>query len=223
MKLWQHLAIERCVEYVPEELHGNMFNEMFQFLIQLRLEVNEMHQAEIRRHCDVVRFKKGTVIVDYPDVRDHVIFVAKGLICIEYWETGCAFPRSFLQGGDVLMPFDFSRRHGVAGERFVALEETDCITASRGDIDALVSRHPALGSLTSRLSEVQLVRLCDWRYGAYYKAPEKWDWLCEEFPSISERIPDDWLASFLGVEIDELPDIKRYARLRNNVRKKRRR
>ncbi|WP_343702892.1 hypothetical protein [Chitinophaga sp.] len=184
MKSWQHLVDNGFAEDVPEELYKKMFEEMFKFFADLGLEFSNELQAKLRGHSEVIRFKKGAVILDYPEFRSHIIFAAMGLVSIELQQDGKNVPIWFLEGNGVIAPFDPPGVGAPIAERFVAAEETDCIAVHLSHIERLVKYHPVLVSIMYKLPEYQLERAARWLEGVGLTGAEKYNWFYKEFPAV---------------------------------------
>ncbi len=199
MKSWKHLVETGMAEAVPEKIAEAMFAEMFAKFRMLQPKMNAKLEKAIRKRCEVVRFKKKAVILEYGEVCRHCFFSMKGLVtAVLEAEKGEEYVW-FMGEQDIIISVESFYEQQFSLERLVALEETDCIALHWDDLQWIYDKHPAFERVGRLLTEYyyrQAIKRTNW---IRLEAKKRYLALFQDYPKFFGRVPDGALASYLGI------------------------
>ncbi|GAA4210959.1 Crp/Fnr family transcriptional regulator [Pedobacter jeongneungensis] len=192
-----------------------MINVLFSH-IEEKVALTDKDRAEIKTFFSPKKLRKRQYLLQAGDVCGHLAFVAKGLLrtynvddkgdehmSVFGWEGWWISDlNSFLSGEPALFNID-------------AIEDSELFMISRADYDALTVAVPIMDRYFRLLYENSLVtkerRLMS---SITHSAEEKYLLLAESNPQIIERLPQNLIASYLGIAPETLSRIKRNLALR---------
>lgn len=192
-----------------------MINVLFSH-IEEKVALTDKDRAEIITFFTPKKLRKRQYLLQAGDVCRHLAFVAKGLLrtynvddkgdehmSVFGWEGWWISDfNSFLSGEPALFNID-------------AIEDSELFMISRADYDALTLAVPIMDRYFRLLYQNSLVtkerRLMS---SITHSAEEKYLLLAESNPQIIERLPQNLIASYLGIAPETLSRIKRNLALR---------
>ncbi|MGN7988601.1 Crp/Fnr family transcriptional regulator [Pedobacter sp. 22226] len=192
-----------------------MINVLFSH-IEEKVALTDKDRAEIKTFFSPKKLRKRQYLLQAGDVCRHLAFVAKGLLrtynvddkgdehmSVFGWEGWWISDfNSFLSGEPALFNID-------------AIEDSELFMISRADYDALTLAVPIMDRYFRLLYQNSLVtkerRLMS---SITHSAEEKYLLLAESNPQIIERLPQNLIASYLGIAPETLSRIKRNLALR---------
>ncbi|WP_343702893.1 Crp/Fnr family transcriptional regulator [Chitinophaga sp.] len=209
MKPWNHLAAEGLAEKIPHELAEQMFAKMFSMFYHLHPGMSDELVNNIRKRCEVVRFKKRAVILDYNEVCHYCFFAHTGLVKAISVTEGIEQVSWFMGEDDIVIGVDSFYDQEPSEEQLIALEDTDCIALHWDELQFIYGMHDDFNRVGRRLTEYyyrQAMRRTKW---VGLPAAKRYQLLFEAYPKFMGRVPDAALASYLGINKATLSRIKR--------------
>ncbi len=175
-------------------------------------EVAEEDLCRIEAVCHVRKFRKGQYLMHEGQIWRDVAFVSKGCLrtfsidnsgkehtvyfAVENWWTGDR--QSFLTGEPTRFNID-------------ALENSEVVVIERKNFDNLCKELPAFCNMINAILQRSFV-VHQSRIHAYVSMSAKDNYLrfVEKYPNMSSRIPQNMIASFLGIAPETLSRIRRH-------------
>lgn len=99
-----------------------------------------------------------------------------------------------------------------------ALEDSELISISFQSLDLLYDLYPKLERIGRLIAETTIVRKCNRNNSLLLDSPqERYIKLLEEHPNIIDRVPQYYIASYLGIEPESLSRIRKKISVRERV------
>lgn len=141
MNSWQHMIAEGLAASVPIDEQRSLFGTLILMFLRIDSGFSVACDNDIRRYCETVTFKKGTVIVDFGEVCNHFFFPYIGKVSVQNKLDNkidtCEFGASF---ANVIALESFNSQK-PSYEKLVVLEDTTCITLHWSHFIAIFRRH----------------------------------------------------------------------------------
>ena len=187
-----------------------MFDILFAH-IQEKIELTNQEKELIKTFFKQKKLRKRQYLLQEGDICKQLSFVSRGVvksytldekgnehISVFGWEGWWISDfQSFICGHESILNID-------------AIEETELLLISRGDYEKMMLRVPIMERYFRILYQNSLVtkeqRLI---YSHTYTAEEKYRQLIKEQPLIFERIPQNLIASYLGLTSETISRIKK--------------
>lgn len=209
MKSWPHLAWNGEVEEVLLETQEQMFGLMFHIFSTMHPKMSAQLVSDIREKCEVVRFKKKAIMVDYGETCKHVFFASRGLVRALFLREGGAEQTCWFMGeNDIVIAVESFYSQKPSKERLVALEDTECIALHWDDLEAIYEKHVDFNIVGRKLTEFYYRQAIERTKWVCLSAKERYDVLFAEYPKFFGRVPDAALASYLGIDKATLSRIR---------------
>jgi len=144
------------------------------------------------------------------EICKEVVFIIKG--CLRYYQTK--------DGVEKTTEIFFENRWFTDFQSWLtkqpiifsvdALEDTEMLTVTFKDLDMLYAKYPKCERIGRLIAENTIILLCDRFNSLLTHTPfERYLKLLEEQPEILDRIPQYYVASYLGIEPESLSRIRR--------------
>lgn len=157
---------------------------------------------------------KGTVLLHEGDVSHEAFFLEEGLMRAFYFEDSREVTSWMAREDSFIWPLPSYLLRRPSRETIELLEPSTLFVLSRDDLETLKKQHDALADLECRLMEKYLlmyerrVRLL-----LIPKAGERLDAYAQTFPDLYRRVPQRYIASYLGIDPATLSRLRgRYKR-----------
>ncbi len=180
-------------------------NYISQFLT-ITEEEWQLHQALLLRRF----LKKGEFLLRGGEVCNHVTFINKGHF------------RSFniIDGDDITFNFAFegnyvtdytsfvSRRPST--DYIVAMDDAEILQLKYEDLQAAYEKSPVWQKFGRLMAEFVLIHISQRNKGLLFNTPEeRYLNLMKERPKVFERVPQQYIASYLGIKPESLSRIRK--------------
>lgn len=208
MKSWQHLVKNGEAESVPVEIQEHMFDAMFHMFRSMQPKMYDELVLDIRDRCEVVRFKKKSIIIDYGETCRHVFFAGQGLVRALFLRDGMDQTCWFMGEQDIVIAVESFYAQQPSKERLVALEDTDCIALHWDDLQFIYDKHESFNRIGRLLTEFYYRQAIERTKWVCLSAKERYQKLFEDYPKFIGRVPDVYLASYLGIDKATLSRIR---------------
>jgi CRP-like cAMP-binding protein len=171
-------------------------------------------QAVIKRLFHVKAIKKGDHILQEGEVCKHLAFLESGLLRYYYLQQGEEITYNFSRENNFVCNYISLFNNTPSTKYIQALEPTQLLTISNKDLETLYARI-SNGERFGRLLIQQnyttaIVQLAS----QYTDSPEtRYHKFCDNFPDLLQRLPQYYIASFVGIKPQSL------SRIRNRIAK----
>ncbi|SHO43676.1 Crp/Fnr family transcriptional regulator [Anaerocolumna xylanovorans] len=187
-----------------------MKDMLFQYLKNYT-NVPDEALKEVIEHLPVRCFKKGTILLEQGDVSSKCYFVLKGLIRQFSVDTdGNENTSNFYSENQVASVYNPQRSHEASKYSLVCLEDAILLDGDLNDETQMYAKYPFLETMVRKMLEEITSNIHDDYADLLSFGPEeRYLALLEKRPGLAERIPQNQLASFLGIRPESLSRIKR--------------
>jgi CRP-like cAMP-binding protein len=200
MQSWKHLSAEGMAEKVPGEQAEQMFTRMFAIFRSLHPAMTDGLMNDVRKRCEVVRFKKRAVILDFKEVCRHCLFAHRGLVKAVCVTEGKEQVSWFMGEDDVVISVDSFYGQQPSEERLIALEDTDCIALHWDELQFIYGMHVDFNRIGRLLTEQYYRQAMQRTKWVGLPAATRYHLLFEAYPKFMGRVPDAALALYLGID-----------------------
>lgn len=166
---------------------------------------------EIIEQLPVKSFKKGTVLLEQGNVSSKCYFVLKGLIRQYAIDAdGNENTSNFYTEKQVASVYNPQRKHKVSRYSLACLEDSILLVGDLNNETQMYTKYPFLETMVRKMMEETMANTQDEYADALVSSPEeRYLALLEKRPGLAERIPQNQLASYLGIQPESLSRIKR--------------
>lgn len=145
------------------------------------------------------------------DICDSIVFIWKGCLRIYFpFEDGSVRTARFFFEGGWVSDYESVNNHQPANLGIDALEYTELYEIKMKDIQALYDRFPELERIGRLIAEANVVDLCTRYRSLLHDSPLiRYVNLVASQPEVVDRIPQHYIASYLGIEPESLSRIRK--------------
>lgn len=165
----------------------------------------------IQPACDQVKFQlrnalkekpveKNELILKAGQVSQCIYFIEKGLLRAYYFKRHLEVSAWFMKEGDVVVSVSSFFFQTPSKESIHALEDGFLYYLTYEDLEEIYKKFPEF-NLVGRVITQKYYALSEDRMAALrmLRAQERYDYVCQNFPELVQRVPLKYLASYLGI------------------------
>ena len=174
------------------------------------ISLNEDEISFIRENISVVHYKKNEVIFQAGEISQTIYFVCKGMVRLFYNVDGHEKTAFFYPEGKFICAGE-SYTYGIpAQENYQAIEACEVIHLHKLLIDKLLSRIPQMELIGQIATEGELI-MCQKMIANFIclSPEERYSDLLNQNGALFLRVPQNYIASYLGVSAETLSRIKK--------------
>jgi len=140
---------------------------------------------------------------------EHIYFIEEGLLRCFYITNKNEVSSWFMKEGDLAISIKSFFEQQPSYESIQALEDCYLYFISYKELQWIYHHFPEFNFVGRVLTE-RYYNLCDQRLYAIrmHSAPERYEYLVQNFPDLIKRIPGTHIASYLGITFETLSRIK---------------
>lgn len=185
------------------------FSQLRKYISQF-LEVNEeqwrMHQAVLTRRF----LKKGEFLLRSGEVCNHVTFINKGLFRSYMEIEGEEVTTNFAFEGNYVTEYTSFVTRQPSSEFIVAMEDAELLQMRYEDLQAAYTKAQVWERFGRLIAEYILTFVSTRNKSLLFKSPEeRYLALMKERPKVMERVPQQYIASYLGIQPESLSRIRK--------------
>jgi len=185
---------------------------MISFLTYLEqyISLNEDEVSFIRENISVVHYKKNEVIFRAGNVSQTIYFVCEGMVRLFYNVDGNEKTAFFYPEGKFMCAGE-SYTYGVpAQENYQAIEECKIIHLHKSLIERILKEMPQMELIGQIATEGELI-VCQKMIANFVclSPEERYSDLLQQNGALFLRVPQNYIASYLGVSAETLSRIKK--------------
>lgn len=154
---------------------------------------------------------KNTTLITVGEISKKFYFMETGMGRSYYLkEDGKEITQWFFGGGKFMSSVDSFFQQSPSLYFLETLEDSVLHSISKKDMDNLFSKYPKMEQL-GRLAAIEMLSKVVNKLNAiqFQTAKERYEYMLEEFPNISHRVPLGHIASYLGMTQETLSRIRR--------------
>ncbi len=187
-----------------------VFNSILQSLSRLAPVNPEVIEA-MASYFQHKHLKKKDHWLAPGDYCNSIAFISKGCLRIYFpFEEGTERTARFLFEGEWVSDYESVNTRTKSMMGIEALESTDIFIIRMEDINDLYDKFPSLERIGRLVAEHNVVDICKRYRSLLHDSPAKrYMDLIETQPQVIDRIPQHYIASFLGIEPESLSRIRK--------------
>lgn len=192
-----------------DELSAFLYKNMFSFFRRIYPLGREV-EDEIVSRSEVVKFKKGDIILEHGQVCRYCYFAGCGLARAYYIkENGADVSSWFMKEGDIIISVHSFFEQQPSRETIEALEGIVCIGLKHEALQDIYREFPEFNFIGRILTEKYYIQMEERAYWLRMdNAVEKYRKLERQHPEILTRVPMKDIASYLGIAPGSLSRIR---------------
>ncbi len=216
MESWKHLVKKGEIEELSLAEQDIMFGELFLKYLNLNrdlcfgnklLEKDQQDfdlscefKEEFRKHCIVLRLKKGALMNLYKKKECIHIVTVKGLIAARTQYRKIDDVPFFMGESNSLMCEEEFFMFIKSDLDIVALEDSDCIFINMQEVDLLKKKYHEVMMILVKAARLSMIKLHKRKELWRLSAEEKYNRMYTENPTFTSRLPATELAMHLGLD-----------------------
>lgn len=193
-----------------ENQKGELKETLRQYLRQWT-SLDEVQMTEIIQQIPVGDYAKGTVLLNQGDVPQHCYFVLSG--CVRQYALsgdGKETTVNFFTEQQAVTIYTEHKEDKVSDYTLVCLEDCTLVVGEILEEQDMYTDYPELKSMTRMMMTQSLGAIQDDFASFMASTPEeRYNLLRQKRPGLVERVPQHYLASYLGITPESLSRIKR--------------
>ena len=177
--------------------------------IKLYASLNEQEIQLLRNAVDKKVYNKNEIIFTEGNVSDEIYFVTKGCVRLFYNVDGTDKTAFFYTEGQFICAGESYTFNIPASENYQAVEQTEIFVFTKSKIDVLLKEIPKFEIIARIATENELIT-CQKVIASFVtkSAEERYIDLLDTQGELFHRVPQQYIASFLGVSPETLSRIK---------------
>lgn len=177
--------------------------------IKLYASLSEQDIQLLRKVVDKKVYNKNEIIFTEGNVSDEIYFVTKGCVRLFYSVDGTDKTAFFYTEGQFICAGESYTFNIPASENYQAVEQTELFVFTKSKIDVLLKEIPKFEIIARIATENELIT-CQKVIASFVtkSAEERYIDLLNTQGELFHRVPQQFIASFLGVSPETLSRIK---------------
>ena len=177
--------------------------------IKLYASLSEQEIQLLRNAVDKKGYNKNEIIFTEGNLSDEIYFVTKGCVRLFYNVDGTEKTAFFYTEGQFICAGESYTFNIPASENYQAVEQTEIFVFTKSKIDVLLKEVPKFEIIARIATENELIT-CQKVIASFVtkSAEERYIDLLETQGELFHRVPQQYIASFLGVSPETLSRIK---------------
>lgn len=173
---------------------------MFEYFRQI-YPIGKEVEDEIVKRSEVVKFRKGCIILEHGQLCRYCYFAGCGLARAYYiTETGRDVTSWFMKEGDIIIAVHSFFEQVPSREVIEALEDTVCVGLTYQSLQEIYRKFPEFNFIGRELTQKYYIQMEERAFSLRMdKAKEKYAKLEKNHPDLLARAPLSFIASYLGI------------------------
>jgi len=185
-----------------------MFKEYLNILNQIS-SLSEHSQKQLLMYVTTKRIKKGDFLLKHGDVCKHIYFVKKGLLRIFYYKNGKEITEWFANEKHFCFSITSYFENTPSNLIIEALEDSVIICLSKNGQETLRKTNIEIANLlVTTLSRSLMLSQKRMESIQFETAQQRYQNLLKQQPTILQKVPLQYVASFLGITQETLSRIR---------------
>lgn len=166
--------------------------------------------SAIERSMVIRRYPAGHLLLRQGEIADLCFFVVSGCIRQFTAQNGEERTTAFFTEGNWVVSLDSFTRKVPATHSWHCIETTEVVVGNEQRESDLLNQHPGLGEIARKVVERLLAANQQETERYLVSTPEqRYTFLLTERPDLISRVPQYFLASYIGVQPESLSRIRR--------------
>jgi len=166
----------------------------------------QLHQALLSRRF----LKKGEFILRGGEVCNHVTFINKGHFRSYNITEGNEITFNFAFEGNYVTDYTSFVSRRPSEDYIVAMDDAEILQMKYEDLQAAYEKSPVWQKFGRLIAEFVLIHISQRNKSLLFNTPEeRYLNLMKERPKVFERVPQQYIASYLGIKPESLSRIRK--------------
>lgn len=166
----------------------------------------QLHQALLLRRF----LKKGEFLLRGGEVCNHVTFINKGHFRSYNIIDGDDITFNFAFEGNYVTDYTSFVSRRPSTDYIVAMDDAEILQLKYEDLQAAYEKSPVWQKFGRLMAEFVLIHISQRNKGLLFNTPEeRYLNLMKERPKVFERVPQQYIASYLGIKPESLSRIRK--------------
>lgn len=202
------LTLERFFTYL-RGMHTNEFTQLRNFIESI-LPITDEEWSFHRNLLSRRRLFKGEFLIQVGEFSNHVSFINRGSLRA-YWDVeGYENTKNFFFENEYACDYESFLSRKPSGINIRAMEDCELVELEHGSVQKLYEQHSVWQKYGRLIAETLFVHMAKRSRDLLSKTPEElYLDLINNRPHIIERMPLQYIASYLGVKPESLSRIRK--------------
>ena len=166
----------------------------------------QLHQAVLTRRF----LKKGEFVLKGGEVCNHVTFINKGHFRVYNIVNGEELTSNFAFEGNYTTDYTSFVSRKPSSDYILAMDDAEILQIRYEELQATYEKSPVWQKFGRMMAEYILVFVAERNKALLFNTPEeRYINLMKERPKVFERIPQQYIASYLGIKPESLSRIRK--------------
>jgi CRP-like cAMP-binding protein len=185
-----------------------MENEIVKYLSKYVPITDEIERA-INESAFIKNFKKGTILLKEGNISNECYFILKGCIRSYYKRDGEEITVEFYTEEQAVTPSSYGKK--IASEHYLECMEDTIASVGTPELEIeMFKKYPQLESLARVLGEIMMSKhqesFADFKMAS---PEERYLNLLKDRPDLLQRVPQNQIATYLGIKPESLSRIRK--------------
>lgn len=192
-----------------------MYTKLFEIINKCKI-LTDVERYYIQKNFKIRTYKKNEMILKEGEIAKSMYFIIDGFVRLFYNIDGNEKTAFFYSEGKFIWPGESYSFGKPAIENYQALEDSTVVVFDKCTLEELVSLSPNFENVIRKGTEKQLISYQKLIASFITLSPEeRYLHLMKENGYLFQRIPQHYIASYLGVSAETLSRIKKRVYLKN--------
>lgn len=187
-----------------------MFSKLTSYIEKV-IDLDDPSVASIRSHFECGKVGKGEYFYEYGSTCRATYFINEGAVRhLHYDEDGNEVTCDFTFENNFLTDYNSFINQGPSNYLFEALEPVEHLYITKERIEKLYGNYPELQTLARKEAESTALEVTKMAQSLItHKAEKRYLNLLENQPNVIHRVPQKYIASYLGIAPESLSRIRK--------------
>ena len=160
--------------------------------------------------CKAISYKRKEIVLQEGEICKGVFFIKRGLLAIYELKDDKEIYTDFFFENEVASEVSSLAEQKPSRQFMTALEETEVLFCARERLLALYQQAPDFQEFGRKVLEKLLIKKTNYSsILSSLSAKEKYEYIILENPKLAQRIPLQYLSSYLGISRETLSRIRK--------------
>lgn len=179
--------------------------------IKSRINISDKDLEWSLKHNEVLQFKKGDFLLRVGEICDYVGFINKGILMSGYYDQHGKEKASSFHSENCFFTHTEGLSLRVESTKFIiVLEDVEILKLKKDKLSLIIKNQPIFGELFNLILAEDLRIMYEQNTNTQIlSAEERYLLFVKNSPHLVKRIPQKYIASYLGIEPQSLSRVRK--------------